>query len=197
MRAEPRERNRLDLLTGGGVMEGQFRDGVPRPTRRNDRAGHLGTVEQLEALEHRLRILTDDLAPLVMAWVSWVGNAQSPPRRVVIGQQPHLPVGANARLGPSLDPRLNAGEDRTIDGGGVLIGHEHIIPPRSRARVDVDDEPSPVAAHSRVIPARQSHPGAAHNHVGRLWRADSMQPDTAVMLALGGGDLLWATRRWQ
>ena len=183
----------LQLGAVGQGMRSNLRDGMPGPAREEDRGvARPRSVEDGEVLQDGDVVLGEQVAPVLGLRLRGRGDREPAARRVEVRGDVEPPVAADERV----DPRVQADRDRTQRRGGqdlVSVGpgpgpRPEIGDPGVVARRGAggrgDHEPAPVARDPDAVVAAYVHAGAEDLDVGIRVRAEPVQPDPAVVLAL-------------
>ena len=162
---------------------------MPRPRRQQDRGGQLGTVEDRVAVEHRDRVLGQEVGPVVDA--EGVGRRHAEPAAgcIPVGEHEDASVAADLEPGLRVHVDLHRPQVGLFPRRAGQVGEEEVVA-RGGAFRGRHLEPSPVAADGHAVVLGVLAALAEDQHVLSRVGADPVQPDATVELVLTGRDEL-------
>ena len=162
---------------------------VPGPGQHQQRLGRVrpGRFESAHRLQHRCRILGDQLAPVLPARGGRIGDGQSPARRAVGGVQVEPAVAVHPGVALHV---VGLGEDRDQRAAAIQVGDPDAVPARG-AHVAGDQQPAAVPGHAHpVVGVLVVQTRAVDQLVLFGGGADPVPPDPAVEGLLAGWGLV-------
>ena len=188
-RAVRGQRHRAHGRAVRGRVQRQLGHRVPGPGQHQQRVrrGGAGGLEPAHRLQYRVRVLGDQLPPVLPAWGGRVGDGQPPARRAVGGVQVEPAVAVHPGVALHV---VGLGEHRDQWPAGRQVGDPHAVPARG-ADVAGDQQPAAVPGDTdAVVGVLVVQAGAVDQRVLRGGGADPVPPDPAVEGLLAGRGLV-------